>query len=123
LSQEYLEEMSGMMIETSQAMMEEISALRIQDFTSYEAYQTEVKRIQDKYAESLRHQENELNKAVQNSSDLYEQDWQAYNRATGYKISLAENWVDSFREATLGDILDIDTFMSGFSDTFLGLTE
>lgn len=123
LSQEYLEEMSGMMLETSQAMMEEISALRIQDFTSYEAYQTEVKRIQDKYAESLRHQENELNKAVQNSSDLYEQDWQAYNQATGYKISLAENWVDSFREATLGDILDINTFMSGFSDTFLGLTE
>ena len=123
LSQEYLEEMSGMMLETSQAMMEEISALRIQDFTNYEAYQTEVKRIQDKYAESLRHQESELNKAIQNSSDLYEQDWQAYNRATGYKISLAENWVDSFREATLGDILDIDTFMSGFSDTFLGLTE
>ena len=76
LSQEYLEEMSGMMIETSQAMMEEISALRIQDFTSYEAYQTEVKRIQDKYAESLRLQENELNKSIQNSSNLYEQDWQ-----------------------------------------------
>jgi hypothetical protein len=104
-------------------MMEEISALRIQDFTSYEAYQTEVKRIQDKYAESLKHQENELNKAIQNSSDLYEQDWQAYNQATGYKISLAENWVDSFKEATLGDILDIDTFMSGFSDTFLSLTD
>jgi hypothetical protein len=50
LSQEYLEEMSAMMLDTSQAMMEEISALRIQDFTSYEAYQTEIKRIQDKYA-------------------------------------------------------------------------
>ena len=123
LSQEYLEEMSGMMIETSQAMMEEISALRIQDFTSYEAYQTEIKRIQDKYAQSLKFQEDELNKSIQNSSDLYEQDWQAYNQATGYKISLAENWVDSFREATLGDIMDIDTFMSGFSDTFLSLTD
>lgn len=123
LSQEYLEEMSGMMIETSQAMMEEISALRIQDFTSYEAYQTEIKRIQDKYAQSLKLQEDELNKSIQNSSDLYEQDWQAYNQTTGYKISLAENWVDSFREATLGDIMDIDTFMSGFSDTFLSLTD
>ena len=123
LSQNYLNEMSSMMLETSQAMMDEISALRIQDFSSYEEYQSEIKRIQDKYAESLRHQENELNKAVQNSSDLYEQDWQAYNQSTGYKISLAENWVDSFREATLGDILDIDTFMSGFSDTFLSLTD
>ena len=123
LSQEYLEEMSGMMLETSQAMMEEISALRIQDFTSYEAYQIEIKRIQDKYAQSLKFQEDELNKSIQNSSDLYEQDWQAYNQATGYKISLAENWVDNFREATLGDIMDIDTFMSGFSDTFLSLTD
>ena len=122
LSQEYLEEMSSMMLNTSQAMMEEISALRIQDFTSYEAYQTEIKRIQDKYADSLKMQESELNKSIQNSSNLYEQDWQAYNQATGYKISLAENWVDSFREATLGEVLDIDTFMSGFSDTFLGLT-
>jgi hypothetical protein len=86
--------MSSSMIDTSSAMMEEISALRIQDFTSYEAYQTEVKRIQDKYAQSLHLQENEMNKAVKNSTDLYEQDWQAYNLFTGYKISEADKWVD-----------------------------
>jgi hypothetical protein len=45
LSQEYLVEMESMMLDTSQAMMEEISALRIQDFSSYEAYQNEIKRI------------------------------------------------------------------------------
>jgi hypothetical protein len=75
LSQEYLEEMSAMMLETSTAMMEEIQALRIQDFDSYEEYQKEVQRIQDKYAESLALQEAELNKAIANNENLYNQDW------------------------------------------------
>jgi hypothetical protein len=34
-------------------MMEEIQALRIQDFDSYEAYSAEVQRIQDKYSAYL----------------------------------------------------------------------
>ena len=123
LSQEYLEEMSGMMLETSQAMMEEISALRIQDFTSYEAYQAEIKHIQDKYAESLKFQENELNKSINNSADLYKEDWKNYNVLTGYKISAAENWVDTFRESTIGTLLSSESIMSSFSDTFLGLTD
>jgi hypothetical protein len=42
LSYEYMEEMSSTMMQTSLAMMEEIQALRIQDFDSYEAYSAEV---------------------------------------------------------------------------------
>lgn len=123
LSQEYLEEMSSKMVDTSSAMMDEISALRIQDFNSYEDYQAEIKAIQDKYAESLRLQENELNKAINNSSDLYKNDWQAYSQYTGYKISAADDWVDTFRESTLGGLLDADTLMSNFGDTILGLAD
>jgi hypothetical protein len=37
-----MEEMSNGMMQTSLAMMEEIQALRIQDFDSYEAYAAEV---------------------------------------------------------------------------------
>lgn len=123
LSQEYLEEMSSSMLDTSSAMMEEISGLRIQDFNSYEEYQAEIKRIQDKYAESLKLQESELNKAVSNSQQIYEQDWRNYNLITGYKISESEKWVDAFKESTIGQLLNSDTIMSSFSDTFLGLTE
>lgn len=123
LSQEYLEEMSSSMLDTSSAMMEEISGLRIQDFNSYEEYQAEIKRIQDKYAESLKLQEAELNKAVSNSQQIYEQDWRNYNLITGYKISESEKWIDAFRESTIGQLLNSDTIMSSFSDTFLGLTE
>ena len=123
LSQEYLEEMSSSMLDTSSAMMEEISGLRIQDFNSYEEYQAEIKRIQDKYAESLKLQEAELNKAVSNSQQIYEQDWRNYNLITGYKISESEKWVDAFKESTIGQLLNSDTIISSFSDTFLGLTE
>lgn len=123
LSQDYLEEMSSKMVDTSSAMMDEISALRIQDFDSYEDYQAEVKAIQDKYAESLRLQENELNKAISNSSELYQKDWQAYSQYTGYKISAASDWVDTFKESTLGGLLDADTLMSNFGDTILGLAD
>jgi hypothetical protein len=37
-----MEEMSAGMMNTSLAMMEEIQALRIQDFNSYEEYSAEV---------------------------------------------------------------------------------
>lgn len=123
LSQDYLEEMSSSMVDTSSAMMEEISALRIQDFNSYEEYQAEIKAIQDKYAESLKLQENEMNKAIANSSDLYKNDWQNYSQYTGYKISAASDWVDTFKESTLGGLLDADTLMSNFGDTILGLAD
>ena len=123
LSQEYLEEMSSTMLDTSSAMMEEISNLRIQDFNSYEEYQKEIKHIQDKYAESLRLQENELNKAVSNSQQIYEQDWRNYNLITGYKISDSEKWADAFRESTIGQLLNSDSIVSSFSDTILGLTD
>lgn len=123
LSQEYLEEMSSTMLDTSSAMMEEIQNLRIQDFNSYEEYQKEIKHIQDKYAESLRLQENELNKAVSNSQQIYEQDWRNYNLITGYKISDSEKWADAFRESTIGQLLNSDSIVSSFSDTILGLTD
>jgi hypothetical protein len=45
LSYEYMEEMSSAMMSTSLAMMEEIQALRIQDFDSYDAYAAEIQRI------------------------------------------------------------------------------
>lgn len=123
LSQEYLEEMSSTMLDTSSAMVEEIQNLRIQDFNSYEEYQKEIKHIQDKYAESLRLQENELNKAVFNSQQIYEQDWRNYNLITGYKISDSEKWADAFRESTIGQLLNSDSIVSSFSDTILGLTD
>ena len=122
LSYEYMEEMSTTMMQTSLAMMEEIQALRIQDFDSYEAYSAEVQRIQDKYSAYLNNQQNELNKSVANNEELYNRDWQSYNATTGYKISANQDWADSYSETTLGALMDSESKTSDFANVIFNLS-
>jgi hypothetical protein len=35
------------------------------------------------------------------AAELYTQDWQRYSEMTGYKISLDDDWVDSFEETVV----------------------
>jgi hypothetical protein len=102
MNHEYLEEMSGSVIELTQAMNEEIAALEISDFANLEEYNAKVEEIRQKYLEQIEVRETELNKALTNNQNLYEQDWKAYSSLTGYKISADKEWIDSFKETTLG---------------------
>ena len=115
LSYQYTDEMSKAMLSISQQMRDEIAALNIQDFESTEDYYKEIQRIQDKYSDQLAHRESELNKAISNNSDLYSQDWANYSEATGYKISADQDWVDSFRETTLGGLVGSASEISDYS--------
>mgnify|MGYP003293669204 CR=1 FL=1 len=63
------------MMDITQRMRDEIAELSIQDFASPEEYQEAIEEIQNKYAAMLEHRESELNKSIQNSADLYNQDW------------------------------------------------
>ena len=103
-------------------MMEEIQALRIQDFNSYEEYSAEVQRIQDKYKNYLAMQQDELNKSVSNNEDLYNKDWQSYSAMTGYKISANQDWIDNYSETTLGMLMSSSATTSDFADSILGLS-
>jgi hypothetical protein len=116
LSQDYTEEMSTSMMEITQQMRDEIAELSIQDFASPEEYYQEMQRIQNKYSDMIAHREKELNKSISNSADLYNQDWKNYSDATGYKLSLAQNWTDSFKETTLGDLLGSGSRLSDYFD-------
>jgi hypothetical protein len=71
----------------------------------------------------LANREIELNKAISNSANLYEQDWMNYSEATGYKISAHEDWVDSFRETTLGGLLGSSSDISNYSDVITSSTD
>jgi hypothetical protein len=62
----------------------------------------------------LNHREKELNKSISNSADLYNQDWKNYSDATGYKLSLTQNWIDSFKETTLGGLIGSGSQMSDY---------
>jgi hypothetical protein len=49
MNHEYMEEMSSSMIETAQAMSEEIANLQISDFANLEEYNNKVQEIREKY--------------------------------------------------------------------------
>ena len=117
MNHEYIEEMSAGVIETMQAMNDEIASLEISDFANLEEYNARVQEIREKYFAQLELQETELNKAINNNQELYETDWKAYSEMTGYKISADKEWINSFRETTLGYLTESKSLFSDFSQT------
>ena len=116
LSSNYIDEMSEQLINTSQEMAEALAALRVEDFASIDEYYAEVERVQAEYEEKMALQENELQKAINNNKELYDQDWTNYHNATGYKISDTENFVTSFKDSLLGTLLDTESDTANFTD-------
>ena len=115
LSSNYIDEMSEQLISTSQEMAEALAALRVEDFASIDEYYAEVERVQAQYQEEIAMQESELQKAIDNNKELYEQDWTNYHNATGYKISDTENFVTSFKDSLLGTLLDSESDTANFA--------
>lgn len=105
-SQSYMEEMEQKVIETEQRMLEEISGLRAQDFESEEAYQAEIDRITKYYTEQRSYYLDELNQAIGNSSEIYNNDWLAYEGYNGKKLEADRGWRDQFNETTLSQVGD-----------------
>lgn len=116
LSSNYIDEMSEQLINTSQEMAEALAALRVEDFASIDEYYAEVERVRSEYEERMVLQENELQKAINNNKELYDQDWTNYHNATGYKISDTENFVTSFKDSMLGTLLDTESDTANFTD-------
>ena len=119
LSSNYIDEMSAQLIETSQAMQEELAALRVEDYASIEEYYAAVADVEAKYQEKLSLQEAELKKAIGNNKELYEEDWANYATATGYKISAAEDFVTAWGDTSLAKIMNLDDATS-FTDVISG---
>lgn len=115
LSSNYIDEMSEQLINTSQEMAEALAALRVEDFASIDEYYAEVERVQAQYQEEIAMQESELQKAIDNNKELYDQDWTNYHNATGYKISDTENFVTSFKDSLLGTLLDSESDAANFT--------
>jgi len=118
MSYEYIDEMSQKIVKVSQNMMEEISNIDKSQFENEIELMEEVNRIKAKYAGSLGLSEEELNKALENNKELYTNDWQAYNLATGYGMSEAQDWIDSYRETSLGGLLGSESDLSDYISNF-----
>ena len=79
-------------------MVEELNKLRAEDFATQEDYQAEVTRITEYYTGMRNYALDELNKAIDNSKDIYQSDWNEYNQKTGYKISKEADWRQAFKD-------------------------
>ena len=116
LSSNYIDEMSDKLISTSKEMEEALAAIRIQDYASIDDYYAAVQRVQDQYQEQLEKQQDELQKALDNNKQLYDEDWQNYHDATGYKISDLEDFATTFKDTMLGTLLGSESDTANFTD-------
>lgn len=116
LSSNYIDEMSEKLISTSKDMEEALAAIRIQDYASIDEYYAAVKKVQDQYQEQLDAQQNELQKALDNNKQLYDEDWKNYHDATGYKISDMEDFATKFKDTMLGALLGSESDTANFND-------
>jgi hypothetical protein len=126
LIQNYIREMEEGAITAQQDMMNAIQELRASDFESEEAYQAEVTRIIEYYTGMRGYYMDELDKALGNSKTVYEQDWSAYNKYTGYKISREGEWVTDFNQTTLSITTGFTTMQdahAAFNTTTAGLLD
>ena len=71
LSQNHIDEMSDLIIQNEQELMEALAAVDRTKFETEEAYQAELNRITEYYYERDTYLRNELNKAVQNMGLVY----------------------------------------------------
>ena len=116
LSSNYIDEMSQQLIETSQEMAEALASLRVEDFASIDEYYAEVERIQNQYQEEMFIQEAELQKAIANNKILYDEDMKNYEIATNGKYQVAENFVTTFKDTLLGNLMDSESDTVNFMD-------
>ena len=114
LSSEYIDEMSEQLISTSQEMEEALAAVRAEDYASIEEYYKKLDEIQQYYLDRMGYMQGEMQKALDNNKALYEQDWQNYSAATGYKISDDEKFAMSYKDTVLGTLFGSESDLVDF---------
>lgn len=116
-NQAYLTELQQNIISNRQVMMDEISEIDQTQFATIEEYHAEVNRITQFYKKKEDSYFEQMQIVFGNNKKLYDNDWTSFSKATGYKISSASEWVDSWGETTLA-IQTGYSDMQGYADTF-----
>lgn len=116
LSSNYIDDMSDQLIDATQQMEEELAAVRVQDYASIEDYYKKIDEIQQYWLDRMGYMQGEFQKALDNNKTLYEQDWQRYADATGYKISADEDFAKSYQDTVLGKLFDSEDDIIDFQE-------
>lgn len=118
-NQAYMDEMQNAIIQTEADMLAAIAQLHEEDYASQEEYLKAVDEVRKYYTDKRNYYFSELQKSIGNNKTLYNEDWQSYSENTGYKISKAEDWKDSFEEteyALVTKYPDIETAQRTFTE-------
>lgn len=118
-NQAYMDEVQSAIIQTEADMLAAIKQLHEEDYASQEEYFKAVDEVRKHYTDKRNYYFSELQKSIGNNKTLYNDDWQSYSDNTGYKISKAGEWKDSFEEteyALVTKYPDIETAQRTFTE-------
>ena len=119
LTSGYIDTMEQQIMELNNAMLQEMAGVDKSLYASEEEYLAELTRIREFYMEKSNRLMEQINAAMGNNKELYEQDWKAYSEATGYKISANEDYIDSWNEtqyALLTGYETLEEYQQAFTD-------
>ena len=98
VTQEYLTNIESQLISVPKEFADAVAQIN-EDLTLTEEERKEkLDNITKYYTEKYNYLLEELNKALEDSAELYDSDWKEYSKNTNYKISLEEDWRDTFEE-------------------------
>jgi len=101
-------------------MVEEIEAIRIEDYASAEEYWNAINDIKEHYSTLMDGNMEQMDIVFNEQTRLYEEDWATYSEMTGYKISADEDYIDKWNETALSKLTGFETmeeYHRNFNDT------
>ena len=117
LNATYINDLQSNLLQLQQDMQEELANINRADYETTEEYVAKCEEIRARYYEKWQFYNDQMNGALGNQKDVYENDWTKYAANTGYKISANEDFVDSWEETTLAALTGFES-LAQYSNTF-----
>ena len=109
LNGDYINSLQEQIIQTQADCAAALAEIKESDFNSYEEWREAVDRTQAYYDKKMDFYYSQLDGALSNNKELYENDWKNYSDLTGYKISKDEDYVDKFEETNYSILTGFQT--------------
>ena len=110
LTTDYIKDLEGRILQLNTDL---VNALSQVDPNDAEGRQ----RIMDYYGGMMGYLTSQMEAALGNNAEIYNNDWSNYSQLTGYKISADEKFIDTFNETTLAMLTGYTTledYQNGF---------
>lgn len=120
LTSNYITTVEEQILALQNSMVDEMAGVDKTLYASEEEYLARLAEIQDYYTQKMDALSGQINNALGNNKEIYENDWKAYSEATDYKISANEKYIDSWNETQLSLLGGYET-LEEYQETFMNL--